>query len=187
MAFNWFGCSYCFYGVSQYISFLTGDIFINVAISAAFALFGTFLSVPLVSVMKRKTMLIVFQAICAFCLYALAILPQGFATILCACIGNLAAFVVFILVYLYCSELFPTVVRNAAIGFSSMSARIGSMIAPFVVGLKDSGEFIPPLVFAIPPTMACFITLLLPETKGCPLMTTLEEGEEFGKKKSTTN
>ncbi|CAB3226706.1 unnamed protein product [Arctia plantaginis] len=185
MAFNWFTCSYCFYGVSQYISFLTGDIFVNVAISATFALFGTFASVPLISVMNRRTMLLLFQAICAICLYALAFLPEGTISVGCACVGNLAAFVVFILVYLYCSELFPTVVRNAALGFSSMTARIGSMIAPFVVGLRDTAVFLPPVIFAIPPTLACIITMFLPETKGCPLMTTLQEGEEFGKKKVT--
>lgn len=38
-------------------------------------------------------------------------------------------------VYLFSGELFPTVVRNAGVGSSSMCARIGSMAAPFIAGL----------------------------------------------------
>lgn len=108
----------------------------------------------------------------------LAILPEGVPTV----VGNLTAFIVFIIVYLYCSELFPTVVRNAAIGFCSGSARFGSMIAPLVIQLGDISHILPPIGFAIPPTIGFLVAFLLPETKNYPLMTTIEEGEEFGKK-----
>lgn len=48
-------------------------------------------------------------------------------------------------VYLYAGELFPTVIRNVAIGLASMIARIGSMIAPFVAsGLSDTAHWLPP-------------------------------------------
>lgn len=35
ICFNWFVCGFCFFGVSQYIGHVSGNIFSNVAISAS--------------------------------------------------------------------------------------------------------------------------------------------------------
>lgn len=182
MAFNWLTCSYCFYGVSQYVGQLSGNAFINVAASASVTLLGSLCSIPLMKVMGRKTIVIIFNFICAFCLLILAVLPEGPGTVVCASVGVVSSFVVFVVVYLYCTELFPTVVRNAALGFSSMMARVGSMIAPFVIASSSLGTWVPPVLFAVLPLIAGFVAFLLPETKGCELMVTIEEGEQFGKK-----
>ncbi|XP_063362509.1 organic cation transporter-like protein [Cydia amplana] len=182
MAFNWLTCSYCFYGVSQYVGQLSGNAFINVAASASVTLLGTLCSIPLMKVMGRKTILIIFNFICAFCLLVLAVLPEGPGTVVCASVGVVSSFIVFVVVYLYCTELFPTVVRNAALGFSSMMARVGSMIAPFVIASSSMATWVPPVLFAVLPLVAGFVAFLLPETKGCELMVTIEEGEQFGKK-----
>ncbi|KAJ2951119.1 hypothetical protein O0L34_g5507 [Tuta absoluta] len=182
MSYNWLSCSYCFYGVSQYVGQLSGNVFVNVAAGASVTLLGTFISIPLLKFFGRKQIVIVFNFIAAFCLLVLAFIPEGVGSVVCATIGEVASFIVFVVVYLYCTELFPTVLRNAAIGFSSMMARVGSMIAPFVIGLRDHALWMPPLAFAILPLIAGFVTFLLPETKDCELMTTIEEGEQFGKK-----
>ena len=38
----------------------------------------------------------------------------------------------FALIYVFSAELFPTVVRTIGVGAGSMSARIGSLVAPFI-------------------------------------------------------
>ncbi|XP_053604361.1 organic cation transporter-like protein [Plodia interpunctella] len=181
MSLNWLTCSYCFYGVSQYVGQLSGNVFINVAASACVSFFGTLLSIPLLRVMGRRTIVIVFNFICAACLLLLTMVPEGVWSVVCAIVGVVTSFIVFVVVYLYCSELFPTVVRNAALGTSSMMARVGSMIAPFVIDTAAVAPWLPPLLFAVLPLMAGCITFMLPETRGCELMTTIEEGESFGK------
>jgi MFS family permease len=52
-----------------------------------------------------------------------------------AALGLFAMSVAFPTAYLYAAELFPTVVRNVGLGSSSMCARFGSMVAPFVTSL----------------------------------------------------
>lgn len=49
-----------------------------------------------------------------------------------ALVGKLGAAAAFAIVYVYSSELFPTVVRNGALGAASMFARAGGMISPYI-------------------------------------------------------
>lgn len=66
-------------------------------------------------------------------------------------------------VYLYGGELFPTVIRNIAIGTASMMARIGSMIAPFIAtGLSGTAHWLPPIIFGIVPILGAFLVVFLP-------------------------
>ena len=38
----------------------------------------------------------------------------------------------FAIAYVYCAEMYPTVVRGQALGLSSLAGRIGGIIAPLV-------------------------------------------------------
>lgn len=182
MSFTWLVCSYCFYGMSQYISHLTGDIFINVIASGSVCLTATLVSIPLMKFFPRKALVVVANLLCSVCLLIIAVVPEGKVSIVLGCTGVLFSFMVFVVAYLYCSEMFPTVVRNAALGITSMMARVGAMVAPFVAGLRPYGKWCAPVAFGIFPLLAALLCLLLPETKDCELLMTLEEGEAFGKK-----
>lgn len=50
-------------------------------------------------------------------------------------IGKFCATAAFSTVYVVTSEIFPTVIRNAAMGGGSMCARVGGMVAPYIAGL----------------------------------------------------
>jgi hypothetical protein len=55
-----------------------------------------------------------------------------------AALGIFGMSVAFPTAYLYAGELFPTVVRNVGLGSSSMFARFGSMVAPYVTSLAST-------------------------------------------------
>lgn len=185
MSMNWVVGNYCFYGVSLYVGHLSGNLFVNVAASAGVTLGGTAFALPLMKAFGRRNLVVVLYLVCAGCLLLMTVIPEGAGSVALASIGMVCSLIVNIVLYLYCTELFPTVVRNAALGFTSMCARVGSMIAPFVIDLQTVAPWMPPVAFAIMPLMAGCVTLLLPETKGCELMTTIEEGEKFGKNTDT--
>lgn len=65
-----------------------------------------------------------------------------------------------------------------------MLARIGSMVAPFIAtGLSGFGHQLPPLIFGVVPIIGAILVLYLPETRGQELPETIEDSENFGKKK----
>ena len=53
-------------------------------------------------------------------------------TIVLALIGKAGSSAAFGVVYIFTGELLPTVVRNAAMGWCSCAARVGSMLAPYI-------------------------------------------------------
>lgn len=83
--------------------------------------------------------------------------------------------------YLYTAEIFPTSHRNIGIGVVSMSARLGTIAAPFVA--TDLGKLhpmMPMMMFGGLSLLAGLLTLTLPETRGLRLPQTLEEAESLG-------
>ena len=54
--------------------------------------------------------------------------------------GKFLISMTFAIAYLYTAELFPTKVRNLAVGLASTFARIGSISAPYIVDLLVSSK-----------------------------------------------
>lgn len=99
-------------------------------------------------------------------------------------IGKFAIAIAFGLIYLYSCELYPTIIRSLAVGSGSMMCRVGSVVAPFCVYLADVWIYLPQLIVGILAFVIGVLTMLLPETLGKPLTTTLEEAEALGREPS---
>lgn len=178
ICFNWFVCGICFFGVSQYIGHVSGDIFTNVAISASIQVPGTLLSIYANKALGRKITLISSNCITGISCLLITIIPQsGVSNLALGCIGLWGMSISFATVYLYAGELFPTVVRNSGVGLSSTVARVGSMAAPFVATLSHTCAWLPPLIFGIVPLIGAALCIILPDTRGKKLPDTLEDGE----------
>lgn len=94
----------------------------------------------------------------------------------------------FAIIYLYSGEVYPTVVRTVGLGSSSMVARIGSVIAPFVRELGEATH--PTFALTIFGLLSIVNALLLlkfgEETDGHDIPDTLDQVEAGNKKESAT-
>ena len=66
-------------------------------------------------------------------------------------------------------------------GMCSLSARIGGIICPIILGLGQVWPSFPLFIFGVSCVVAALLALFLPETGGQPLPQTLEDAEQLGK------
>ena len=55
-------------------------------------------------------------------------------------IGKFGISTSFLVIYVFTAELYPTPVRNVSVGAGSFFARIGGVIAPYVIELVSSNS-----------------------------------------------
>ncbi|XP_054688127.1 solute carrier family 22 member 15-like isoform X5 [Grus americana] len=127
---------------------------------------------------RRKTMTCFLMFAGFACIFTMFLptnagLPLS-PTLLALC-GKMMVSAAFNIVYIYTSELYPTVLRNAGLGVCSMSCRFGGILAPFVPSMKSLSPSVPFVVFGISGLSAGFLTLLLPETLNKPIAETIED------------
>ena len=101
--------------------------------------------------------------------------------IVCSMVGIFGMAGTYNLVYIYTSELFPTVVRNAALGLTTQASGIGSIIAPVVVVAGRYHSALPFAIFGAMAIAGSLLSLGLPETLHQPMFETLE-GLDKGEK-----
>ncbi|XP_023123798.1 solute carrier family 22 member 6 [Amphiprion ocellaris] len=82
--------------------------------------------------------------------------------------------------YLYSGELYPTIIRQNGMGWVSMMARVGAMVAPMVLLLGDTITWLPGLIYGGAPILSGVAAIFLPETLGSPLPDTIQDVEDRG-------
>ncbi|NXE57733.1 S226A protein, partial [Casuarius casuarius] len=179
LCFVWFFTSFAYYGLAMDLQNFAFNIYVIQLVFGAVDIPAKMVSILTITFVGRR-----FTQALALILAGLAILanifvPQDLRTLRTALAvfgkGCLAAS--FNCVYLYTSELYPTVIRQTGMGLGNTLARIGSITAPLV---KMAGELFPTLPFVIygaAPVVAGLVATFLPETRNAPLPETVEEVE----------
>ncbi|CAG9562563.1 unnamed protein product [Danaus chrysippus] len=181
-AFIWLSISHTFFGINQYIGRLEGNIYINVIFSSIGLIPGMTLVVIASLYLNRRLAVVISCGVAAISLIVFIFIPSNMNNLILvfAVIGQTGAFTAFAQIYLYSSEIFPTIIRNSAMGFASMFARFGGFIAPFVVNIGI--EWVSIVIFSLLVTFAGISCYFLPETKGTVLLNTIDETENSVKK-----
>ncbi|KAL8570518.1 hypothetical protein ACOMHN_008875 [Nucella lapillus] len=95
--------------------------------------------------------------------------------IVLAMVGKFGITASYNIVYLLAAEVFPTVIRNVEMGACSVSARMGGILAPFILETASVLPVLPMLIFGGLSVLAATLAFLLPETTGRPLPQFLED------------
>lgn len=180
VAINFF-CSIVYYGLNLNVVNLGTNLYLNVFLNAVAEMPAFLLTALLLDKFGRKPLAIGTQWFSgAFCVVGGLLKGYGMwktIRMVCSILGIFGMAGTYNLLFIYTVELFPTVVRNAALGSATQAAQMGAILAPVVVVL---GERMPFLVFGFCGIAGGILAFFLPETLNRPLYDTMagmEEGE----------
>eukprot|EP00092_Neocalanus_flemingeri_P029890 GFUD01032455.1.p1 GENE.GFUD01032455.1~~GFUD01032455.1.p1 ORF type:complete len:556 (+),score=67.08 GFUD01032455.1:172-1839(+) len=181
MYYLFFTNSFVYYGLTLNSgSLIPGDLHINIIVSAILEILANVLTIFSFIYAGRRLSVCISMFIGGFCLIIIPAVSATIGKTILAQIGRFTITGSFSMVFVYAVEIFPTVVRNVGLGSSSMFARIGSIIAPYIG--RECGKLFPAapvLIFGASSLLASLLVLFLPETRNNTLPDTIEEGELF--------
>lgn len=177
----WFANSIAYYGLSLSSGKLYGNPFLILFVMGAVELPSYVITVYLMDRTGRRPLISFYMIAGGICCIVAAKLTQG--TTVSTGVVMAGKFLIassFAIIYNYSAELFPTVVRNSALGIGSMCARLSGAMTPLITLLDSLDPTLPSIIFAVVALISGFLTLFLPETLGAPMPQSIEDGEKFG-------
>jgi len=181
--FMWFAVSFISWGISFSAPFLGGDVYVNVVISAVASLPGLPLCAALTVWFSRRKLLLVFfigaavGAIGALLLSDKAEHDKGYLAgkiFMSMFVAKLSAGIAFTLAYIYSAEVFPTTLRNVAMGTSTAWARVSGFASAYAPLLLEIHRFLPFGIMAGLALGAAVFCMTLPETHNKPTIENLK-------------
>jgi len=111
------------------------------------------------------------------------LVPYGIYSASLAILGRATANFSFNVGCQYAAELLPTVVRGQGMAFIHIMGYVASILAPFVVYLANISKLLPLIILGLIGILGGCCCLFLPESLGCDLPQTLEDGDKLKNKK----
>lgn len=183
---NWFANSIVYYGLSLNMGNLVGNPFIMLFLSGLVELPAYILVIFTMDRTGKRCLgstLLLIGGACCICAANIPATSEiaSTITVTIVMIGKACVAGSFAVVYNYTAELFPTVVRNTALGIGSMCARLSGALTPMIFLLDSLNPKVPAVLFGVVALVAGFLALYLPETLNQPMPESIEDGENFGK------
>ncbi|XP_058484068.1 organic cation/carnitine transporter 2 [Solea solea] len=177
----WNSLSIAYSGLSLNTANLHGNAYFNCFLSALVELPAYFLSWVLFRWCLRRPSLssTLFTGGALLLFTQLIPTDQVALAILFEMTGKFAVTTAYSFVYAYTAELYPTVLRNTAVGACSMACRIGSITSPYFIYLRNYSPSLPYIVMGSITTVSALLSLLLPESFGMPLPDTIAHMQHF--------
>lgn len=176
-----FCCAIVYYGLSLNVVNLGTNLYFNVLLNAIAEMPAFTLTAIMLDKFGRKPLTVGTMWFSGFfCLCGSMMKSYGVwktLRMICSVLGIFGMAGTYNLLFIYTAELFPTVVRNAALGCATQASQMGAILAPFVVVMGGGLSFV---VFAACGFMGGLLGFYLPETLNRPLYDTMagmEEGE----------
>ncbi|KAK7469885.1 hypothetical protein BaRGS_00036105, partial [Batillaria attramentaria] len=182
--FMWFIDAWTYNALYLTSAQMAGSLYVNVFLNAVAEGASCILMLLLLDRLGRKKCIAIFHVICGFGLIASGIcfnfqesrVMQIVGTFFSLC-GKVGIGGSFNSLFLYTPEIYPTSVRNRAIGTAMAVSTLGGMIAPFTNIMGEYAIWLPGAVFGTCSFLSVLLLRALPESKGRELPKTLSDLE----------
>lgn len=176
----WFGVAFTYYGISLNITgfglnpYLTQLIFASIEMPMKIGVYF------FLEKIGRKPGEIATMLTTGFCLFINIFVSQDkwLTRTIVAVLGKAMSEASFTIAFLYTTELYPTVVRQNGLGYTSFMARLGVSISPLIVLLDDVWHLLPSVIYCAVAVATGLVAFLLPETLNHRLPEFIEDIEK---------
>jgi len=176
----------CYYGLAFASTGLSGDPFTNFFLSVMVDIPGYLFCIIVMDCWGRRPILSFCQIVSGISCILCGLL-QGTSDpnlqvvqVVLSLVGKFGASAIWGIVYVYAAELFPTSIRNQAVGTCSLVARIGGIICLLLDLLKVYWLPAPVFIMGVVATIAGFLAVFFPETLGRKLPETMDDAISIG-------
>ncbi|XP_053689888.1 organic cation transporter protein [Sabethes cyaneus] len=170
--FTWCVTSLCYYVTALNADNFAANRNVYVATTGSVDIVAYIISMIVLAYFGRKSTSFCFFLYAGICLLVVLAVPRESTTVIVtlAMLGRLGITAVYAVVTLHTAELFPTEIRNTALGICSTMAHVGSIAAPYIVDLLGQlAWWIPTTICGFAVLVAGACTLLHPETRDAAL------------------
>jgi len=186
MLSNFFFVTFCYYGIC-FISerlFVSGDLYLSMFYTTLSEIPGILIAIKFLDRTGRKGMMSICWFVFVFLSFLILLMPSNenassFTKTLVVAfvfIARCSVTMVFLVLFVYFSEYYPTVIRSTALGFGSSLGRIAGMITTVVA--EDLTVVVAMLIYCLCGFFSFLLTLMLPmDTTGLKMMDQVNRGD----------
>ncbi|EAZ04337.1 hypothetical protein OsI_26477 [Oryza sativa Indica Group] len=173
-----FGVGMVYYGMPLNVGNLGSNLYLSVTYNALAEFPSSVLSWLLMGRINRRSSVVALTAAAGVCSLACVAIPEGTGGRMAAeVLSFFATCTAFNIILMYSIELFPTSVRNSAVGMVRQALVLGGVAAPMLVALGRERSFWSFGVFGLAVGCLGLFAVCLPETRGRSMSDTMEEEE----------
>uniref|UniRef100_A0A8B9R0G9 Solute carrier family 22 member 7 n=1 Tax=Anas platyrhynchos TaxID=8839 RepID=A0A8B9R0G9_ANAPL len=175
-----FGVAFSYYGMSMKLTGFGLNMYLSQFVFGIIEIPAKVIVYVLVNRIGRRQSQAWSLILTGLCIGANIIIPEPFTSLrsVVAITGKGLSEAAFTTVFLYTSELYPTVLRQNGMGYTSFVARLGGALAPLVFLLDEVWRSLPEVTYCGVAVCCGSVAFLLPETLNVRLPEGIEDIEK---------
>ncbi|KAF1424297.1 Solute carrier family 22 member 7, partial [Spheniscus mendiculus] len=175
----WFGVAFSYYGMSMNLTGFGLNMYLSQFVFGVIEIPAKMIMYVVMNRAGRRQSQAWALILTGLCIGANVIIPKPFTSLrsVVAIMGKGFSEAAFTAVFLYTSELYPTVLRQNGMGYTSFVARLGGALAPLVFLLDEVWRSLPEVTYCGVAVCCGSVAFLLPETLNAHLPEGIEDVE----------
>ncbi|KFW72292.1 Solute carrier family 22 member 7, partial [Pygoscelis adeliae] len=175
----WFGVAFSYYGMSMNLTGFGLNMYLSQFVFGVIEIPAKMIMYVVMNRAGRRQSQAWALILTGLCIGANVIIPKPFTSLrsVVAIMGKGFSEAAFTAVFLYTSELYPTVLRQNGMGYTSFVARLGGALAPLVFLLDEVWRSLPEVTYCGVAACCGSVAFLLPETLNAHLPEGIEDVE----------